>query len=146
MTEKYLVIDNGKNNIDFFLICHAACQKVGNFQWFLMNDPNDDKKTYLKHYIYESITISSQWITENAEGKWLGCRCHLDEDDYTEMLCFLSGNILKMLRNNKFQTIGICDIHGMIDNEYILGQLFGYGITEHAERHVKLSVVPERAR
>ena len=27
-----------------------------------------------------------------------------------------------------------------------LGQLLGYRITEHAERHVKLSVVPERAR
>lgn len=117
MTKKFVVITNKRTDeIDFFLICHAACNKIGNFQWFITDDPNYDfnKSTVLEEEVYESITLSSKWIRENAENKWLGCHCLLKDDEYTEILCCLSSDILSIFRNNTVDMIDVCDSNGNI--------------------------------
>lgn len=90
MTKTFLCITNNNDKgINFILICHAACNEIGNFQWFLMDNPNDEKEEYLRNEVYESITLNS---------KWIGCHCNLPNNKYTEMLCQLSGNILNFVR------------------------------------------------
>lgn len=62
----------------------------------------------------------SNWIKENAENKWLGCHCLLKDDEYTEMICHLSSDILTMLRNNIFDMISTFNSQGNFDHNYIL--------------------------
>lgn len=121
MTKTFLIIANKESkDVDFFLICHAACNEIGSFQWFLMDKPNDGKKVYLNHQVYESIHLTSKWIKEHAENKWLGCHCNLPNNEYTEMLCWLSSDILSILRNNTLSSLSIFDENGYIHTCYNL--------------------------
>lgn len=84
-------------NADFYLVCHTACNELGNFQWFLKDDPNSEHEVNLENQVYESFSTDSNWIRKNAENKWLGCHCLLKDDEYneyTEMICHLSSDIL----------------------------------------------------
>lgn len=75
------------------------------------------------HTVYESFSTDSNWIKENAENKWLGCHCLLKDDEYneyTEMICHLSSDILTMLRNNIFDMISTFNSQGNFDHNYIL--------------------------
>lgn len=64
--------------------------------------------------------LNSNWIKENAENKWLGCHCLLKDDKYTEMICYLSSNILTILRNNTFAMISTFNSQGNLGDNYIL--------------------------
>lgn len=120
MQEKFITITKEDMDSDFFLVCHAACNKLGKFQWFLKDDPNSEHETYLEYQICESFSTDSNWIKENAENKWLGCHCLLKDDKYTEMICHLSSDILTMLRNNTFNMISTFDSQGNFGDNYIL--------------------------
>lgn len=85
MQKKFITITTGNCDSDFYLVCHAACDEQGNFQWFLKDDPNSEHEVYLENQVYESFSTDSNWIKENAENKWLGCHCLLKDDKYTEM-------------------------------------------------------------
>lgn len=120
MQKKFITIARENRNADFYLVCHAACEELGNFQWFLKDEPNSEHEVNLKNQVYESFSTDSNWIKENAENKWLGCRCLLKDDEYTEMICHLSSDILTMLRNNIFDMISTFNSQGNFDHNYIL--------------------------
>lgn len=121
MTKSFLIVNKqGKDDVDFFLILHSACDQQGNFQWFLKDGSNDNKEQYIEDQVYESITISSKWIKENAENKCIGCHCLLKDEEYTEMLGMLSSDILTIIRNNSLFSIDICDDNGNIKNSYVI--------------------------
>lgn len=120
MQKKFITIARGNKNADFYLVCHTACNELGNFQWFLKDDPNSEHEVNLENQVYESFSTDSNWIKENAENKWLGCHCLLKDDEYTEMICHLSSDILTMLRNNIFDMISTFNSQGNFDHNYIL--------------------------
>ena len=104
MQKKFITIARENKNADFYLVCHTACNELGN----------------LENQVYESFSTDSNWIKENAENKWLGCHCLLKDDEYTEMICHLSSDILTMLRNNIFDMISTFNSQGNFDHNYIL--------------------------
>ena len=64
---------------EFFIIAHACPGKTGEFQWYLVDDPNETKEEVLEGQIYESITLSNAKIKELYEGngfavtaRWMG--------------------------------------------------------------------------
>ena len=118
--KKFITIARENKNADFYLVCHTACNELGNFQWFLKDDPNSEHEVNLENQVYESFSTDSNWIKENAENKWLGCHCLLKDDEYTEMICHLSSDILTMLRNNIFDMISTFNSQGNFDHNYIL--------------------------
>lgn len=120
MQKKFITIARENKNADFYLVCHTACNELGNFQWFLKDDPNSEHEVNLENQVYESFSTDSNWIKENAENKWLGCHCLLKDDEYTEMICHLSSDILTMLRNNIFDMISTFNSQGNFDHRYIL--------------------------
>ena len=120
MQKKFITIERENKNADFYLTCHAACNKLGKFQWFLKDDPNSEHEVNLENQIYESFSTDSNWIKENAENKWLGCHCLLKDDKYTEMICHLSSDILTMLRNNTFNMISTFNSQGDFGDNSIL--------------------------
>lgn len=120
MQKKFITIARENRNADFYLVCHAACDELGNFQWFLKDESNSEHEVNLENQVYESFSTDSNWIKENAENKWLGCRCLLKDDEYTEMICHLSSDILTMLRNNIFDMISTFNSQGNFDHNYIL--------------------------
>lgn len=120
MQKKFITVTNENIDSDFYLVCHAACNEQGKFQWFLKDDANSEYEVYLKNQVYESIIIDSNWIKENAESKWLGCHCKIRDDKYTEMICYLSSDILSVLRNNTFAMISTDDSQGNLGDNYIL--------------------------
>lgn len=120
MQKKFITIARENRNADFYLVCHAACEELGNFQWFLKDEPNSEHEVNLENQVYESFSTDSNWIKENAENKWLGCCCLLKDDEYTEMICHLSSDILTMLRNNIFDMISTFNSQGNFDHNYIL--------------------------
>ena len=120
MQKKFITITSKNSDSDFYLVCHTACNKQGKFQWFLKDDPNSEHEVYLENEVYESFSITSNWIKENAESKWLGCHCKIRDNEYTEMICYLSSDILTMLRNNTFAMISTFDSQGNLGDNYIL--------------------------
>lgn len=42
MQKKFITIARENKNADFYLVCHTACNELGNFQWFLKDDPNSE--------------------------------------------------------------------------------------------------------
>ena len=118
--KKFITIARENRNADFYLVCHSACEELGNFQWFLKDEPNSEHEVNLENQVYESFSTDSNWIKENAENKWLCCRCLLKDDEYTEMICHLSSDILTMLRNNIFDMISTFNSQGNFDHNYIL--------------------------
>lgn len=120
MQKKFITIARENRNADFYLTCHVACNELGNFQWFLKDDPNSEHEVYLENQVYESFSTDSKWIKENAENKWLGCHCLLRDDEYTEMICYLSSDFLTILNNNTFDVIGTFNSQGNCGNTYIL--------------------------
>ena len=120
MQKKFITIAREDRNADFYLTCHAACNKSGNFQWFLKDEPNSQHEVYLENQVYESFSTCSKWIKENAENKWLGCHCLLRDDEYTEMICYLSSDFLTILNNNTFDMIGTFNSQGNFGDTYIL--------------------------
>lgn len=123
MQKKFITIARENKNADFYLVCHTACNELGNFQWFLKDDPNSEHEVNLENQVYESFSTDSNWIRKNAENKWLGCHCLLKDDgynEYTEMICHLSSDILTMLRNNIFDMISTFNSQGNFDHNYIL--------------------------
>lgn len=120
MQKKFITIARENRNADFYLTCHAACNELGNFQWFLKDDPNSEHEVYLENQVYESFSTDSKWIKENAENKWLGCHWLLRDDEYTEMICYLSSDFLTILNNNTFDVIGTFNSQGNCGDTYIL--------------------------
>lgn len=96
---------------------------IAEIYWFLKDDPNSEHEVNLENQVYESFSTDSNWIRKNAENKWLGCHCLLKDDEYneyTEMICHLSSDILTMLRNNIFDMISTFNSQGNFDHNYIL--------------------------
>ena len=120
MQKKFITITTENSDSDFYLVCHTACNELGKFQWFLKDDPNSENEVYLENQVYESFVITSNWIKENAENKWLGCHCQIRDDEYTEMICYLSSDILTILRNNTFDMISTFNSQGNLGDNYIL--------------------------
>ena len=99
---------------EFFIIAHACPGKTGEFQWYLVDDPNETKEEVLEGQIYESITLSNAKIKELYEGKWLCCHCKVDGDVYDEGCLYLTDSFLDMIRENQFDNVDFFDKNGMI--------------------------------
>ena len=69
MQKKFITIARENKNADFYLVCHTACNELGNFQWFLKDAPNSEHEVNLENQVYESFSTDSNWIKENAEKK-----------------------------------------------------------------------------
>ena len=55
MQKKFITIARENKNADFYLVCHTACNELGNFQWFLTDDPNSEHEVNLENQVYESL-------------------------------------------------------------------------------------------
>jgi len=103
-----------KTEDEFVIIAHACPGKTGEFQWYLVDDPNETKEEVLEGWIYESITLSNTTIKELYEGKWLCCHCKVDGDIYDEGCLYLTDSFLDMIRENQFDNVAFFDKNGMI--------------------------------
>ena len=83
-------------------------------QWFLVGD----SQKLLVDQTCQSVILDAAWIARQAEGKWLGCRYILDGIQYEKMLCFLSGDLMTLLKRNSFDRIDVCDIYGNAKDVY----------------------------
>lgn len=110
--ENYIVYSKTKD--EFFIIAHACPGKTGEFQWYLVDDPNETKEEVLEGQIYESITLSNTKIKKLYEGKWLCCRCKVDGDVYDEGCLYLTDSFLDMILENQFDNVAFFDKNGMI--------------------------------
>lgn len=112
MPEKILVIDNST----FFVTCRIGeePQDVQDMQWFLVGD----SQNLLADQTCQSVILDATWIAKQAEGKWLGCRYVLDGIQYEKMLCFLSGDLMTLLKRNSFDRIDVCDTYGNAKDVY----------------------------
>lgn len=93
MPEKILVVDNST----FFVTCRISgeeLQDVQDIQWFLAGD----NQSLLADQTCQSVILDAAWIAKQAEGKWLGCRYTLDGIQYEKMLCFLSVDLMTLLK------------------------------------------------
>lgn len=111
MPEKILVIDNST----FFVTCRISGEELQNMQWFLAGD----SQRLLADQTCQSVILDASWIAKQAEGKWLGCRYILDGIQYEKMLCFLSGNLMTLMKRNSFDRLDVCDIYGNAKDVYI---------------------------
>lgn len=112
MPEKILTIDNST----FFVTCRIGeeLQDVQSIQWFLAGD----NQRLLADQTCQSVILDAAWIAKQAEGKWLGCRYILDGIKYEKMLCFLSGDLMTLLKRNSFDRIDVCDTYGNTKDVY----------------------------
>lgn len=106
---------------DFFCLIVDACPgAIGEFQWYLTDDPNESNRKMLKGQTYESITLISEQIQEGYEGKWLCCRCNVDGHTYDEGCLYLTSNFVDMIQENRFKSVGFFDENGQISgNKYV---------------------------
>ena len=113
MPEKILVIDNST----FFVTCRISGEELHNVQdvqWFLAGD----SQKLLADQTCQSVILDAAWIAKQAEGKWPGCRYILGGIQYEKMLCFLSGNLMTLMKRNSFDRIDVCDIYGNAKDVY----------------------------
>ena len=113
MPEKILVVDNST----FFVTCRISgeeLQDVQDIQWFLAGD----NQSLLADQTCQSVILDAAWIAKQAEGKWLGCRYTLDGIQYEKMLCFLSVDLMTLLKWNSFDRLDVCDIYGNAKDVY----------------------------
>ena len=103
-----------KTEDHFCLIIHACPGAIGEFRWYLADDPNESKRKMLKGQIYESIEFTSEQIQEGYEGKWLCCRCNVDGNTYDEGCLYLTSNFVDMIQENQFKSVGFFDKNGQI--------------------------------
>ena len=105
---------------DFYIIVDAHTGQTGEFQWYLVDDPNETKKEILKRQIYASITLSSAQIQKAYEGKWLCCHCKVDGDVYNEGCLYLTDSLMDIIRENQFENIVCYNENGKIcGNQYM---------------------------
>ena len=104
----------------FIIILHAAPSKTGTFQWYWMNDQNDDHRINIEDEVYESIILSSDDIKEYYQGKWLACHCNIDDENssYNEGSVFLTANFGEMIRKNRFDSIAFFGNDGNICSNF----------------------------
>lgn len=106
-------------NDDFIIILHACPNAIGKFQWYWMDDPNDEVINKIEGQVYESITIASEQIKEKYKNKWLGCFCDVPDGKYHEGCVFLTDNVIEMIGENQFDNISFADQKGMTkDNHF----------------------------
>lgn len=110
MPEKILVIDNST----FFVTCRISGEELQDIQWFLAGD----NQRLLADQTCQSVILDAAWIAKQAERKWLGCRYILDGIQYEKMLCFLSGDLMTLLKQNSFARIDVCNIYGNVKDVY----------------------------
>lgn len=103
-----------KSEDSYCLIVHAYPGAIGEFQWYLTDDPNGSKRKMLKRQTYESITFTSEQIQEGYEGKWLCCRCNVNGYTYDEGCLYLISNFIDMIQENQFQSISFFDENGWV--------------------------------
>lgn len=110
MPEKILVVDNST----FFVTCRIPGEEPQDMQWFLAGD----SRKLLADQACQSVILDATWIAKQAEGKWLGCRSMLDGIQYEKMLCFLSGDLMTLLKRNSFDRLDVCDVYGNVKDVY----------------------------
>lgn len=91
----------------FSITIHACPNAIGKFQWYLVDDPNDEKEYILDGQIHESITITSTDINNKYQNKWLCCKCKVGDDNYIEGCVYLSNDFYEMITVNQFDTMDI---------------------------------------
>lgn len=101
----------------FIVIIHACPNAIGKFQWYLVDEPNDENEYILDGQIYESITISSTDISNKYQNKWLCCKCKIEDDNYIEGCVYLSNDFCKMINTNQFDVINFFGKDGNIRKE-----------------------------
>lgn len=112
--EKYIISGaDGK----FVVIVHAYPNTIGKFQWYLVDEPNSKKEYILDGQIYESITISSDNISNKYQNKWLCCKCEVEDDNYIEGCVYLSNDFLKIISVNQFDVINFFGKDGNIRDD-----------------------------
>lgn len=101
----------------FVIIVHACPNAIGKFQWYLVDEPNSEKKYILDGQTYESIVISSADICNNYLNKWLCCKCEIENDTYTEGCVYLANDFLELIKVNQFDVINFFGKDGDIRND-----------------------------
>lgn len=116
-----------KNNIvlqtngGFFITIHAAPNLFGEFQWYCMDDPNQDSKANIERQIYESITLSSEDIKKNYMNKWLACHCEVKGEQYDEGCVYLTDDFIEIIKSNQFDAISFTGEDGNIREDICYG-------------------------
>lgn len=112
MQKFILLYDNG----EFLVIFHAAPNKLGDFQWYLMNEPKECSETNISKEVYESIVLTSEDIEKYYQGKQLACHCKIDDEKhaYNEGPVYLTSNYIEMIKINQFDSISFLNEHGNI--------------------------------
>lgn len=101
----------------FVIIVHACPNAIGKFQWYLVDEPNSEKKYILAGQTCESIVISSVDICNNYLNKWLCCKCEIEDDTYTEGCVYLANDFLELIKVNQFDVIRFFGKDGDICND-----------------------------
>lgn len=109
--QKFILL---RNNGEFFVIVHAAPNQQGKFQWYWMNDPNEDPEVNIAGEVFESITLSSQNIKAHYQKKWLACHCEVEGSRYNEGCVYLTDDFVEMIKANQFDAIDFFGEDGMI--------------------------------
>ena len=65
MQKKFITIARENKNADFYLVCHTACNELGNFQWFLTDDPNSEHEVNLENCASHSRYFSDELDAQN---------------------------------------------------------------------------------
>ena len=103
-----------KDNKTFIVVAHACPKAIGEFQWYLVDDPNSDKEYIIDGEEYESIVLSNDVINDTYKNKWLCCKCNVNGEIYSEGCIFLSDDFIEMISKNQFDEIQVCDEDGNI--------------------------------
>lgn len=117
--EKYIVLGTDGT---FVIIVHACPNAIGKFQWYLVDEPNSEKKYILDGQVYESFIISSDDICIKYLNKWLCCKCEIENDNYIEGFVYLTNDFLEMIKANQFDIINFFGNDGNIRNDISYGK------------------------
>ena len=118
--EKYIILGTDGS---FIVIVNACPNADGKFQWYLVDNPNSERKYILDNQTYKSITISSDNISNEYQNKWLCCKCEIQDDNYIEGCVYLSSDFLEMISVNQFDVINFFGTDGNIRNDISYGKL-----------------------
>ena len=105
------------NNGEFIVIAHACPGAMGKFQWYLVDDPNSDKKRNIAGQVHESFIISSDKIDKKYKDKWLCCKCEVSGEEYNEGCLLLKDNLVEIIGSNPFDSVKFFGADGNIQDD-----------------------------
>ena len=84
----------------------------GDFQWYIMDDPNEGAEHIIEGEVHNTIYLSSKEIGEKYKDKYLACHCKVQGEKYNEGCVYLTDSFVEIMTKNQFNKITLGKLGG----------------------------------